>query len=142
MKRSVITKLLIKHEGVKLNVYRDTVGKLTIGCGRNLDDHGISEDEALLMLDNDITRLWHALTAKFPFFGGLDDTRQHVLLDMAYNLGVDGVGHFTKVVSAIETGNYNAAADEMLESKWAKQVGTRAQELAAMMRHGAYTTTE
>jgi len=138
MKRSTITKILLRQESVALKPYKDKMGHLTIGVGRNLDQRGIDESEALLMLDNDITSIWHALTAKFTFFGSLDDARQHALISAAFNLGVDGLGRFTKMVAAIESQNYAAAADEILDSDWAKQAPSRAKECAEMMRNGSY----
>lgn len=134
MNRTAVKLMLVRHEGLKLKAYQDTVGKTTIGVGRNLDDHGISEDEARLLLDNDITSVWKELTHKVPFFGSLDDDRQHALMDMSFNLGVHGLLQFKKMMGALERRDFVAASVEMLDSKWAKQVGERAVELAAMVR--------
>jgi len=136
MNRSVLRGLLIKHEGLSTQVYRDTVGKLSIGCGRNLDDVGISTDEAMVLLDNDINRIVAALTSHVACFGSLDATRQHVLVDLAYNVGIAGLLHFTKMLAAVEARDFVAAATEMLASRWAQQVPTRAEELAGMMQRG------
>lgn len=137
MNRTVLKAMLVKHEGLKLKPYKCTAGKLTIGVGRNLDDVGISEDEARDLLDNDINRLHAAIPAVIPCFGSLDEARQHVLLDMAFNLGLSGLGKFAKFRAALEARDFEGAAREMLASAWAGQVGERAQTLAKMMRGAA-----
>jgi lysozyme len=134
MNRTQLRALLVKHEGERLKPYRDTVGKVTIGVGRNLDDDGISADEATVLLDDDINRLWHELPGAIACFPSLDDVRQHVLMDMAFNMGVAGLLKFTKMLAAIEARDFSTAADEMLSSAWAREVGARATELATMMR--------
>lgn len=134
MKRSVLKILLVKHEGLKLSAYTDTVGKVTIGVGRNLVDVGVSEQEAMELLDHDIDRIWRALTSQLAFFGSLDDTRQHVLISMAFNIGVAGMLHFSKMLDALEHLDFERAAREMEDSKWYQQTGARGKELAAMMR--------
>ena len=116
--------------------YTDAAGKISIGVGRNLTDVGISEDEADYLLDNDISSILHQLVARIAIFGSLDTTRQNVLADMAMNLGIEGLLRFHKMLAAIEAHDFEKAADEMLDSKWATQVGKRATELAAMMRTG------
>jgi len=119
-----------------LKPYTDAAGKISIGVGRNLTDVGISEDEADYLLDNDISSILHQLVARIAIFGSLDTTRQNVLADMAMNLGIEGLLRFHKMLAAIEAHDFEKAADEMLDSKWATQVGKRATELAAMMRTG------
>lgn len=134
MNRTRLKAQLVRHEGLRLKPYRDTVGKLTIGVGRNLDDVGITEDEAGQLLDNDVTRAYHELVRAVPSFGSLDEDRQHVLLDMAFNLGVPRLLEFKKMLAAVESRDFDQAAAEMLDSRWARQVGRRAETLAAMMR--------
>src|SRR5713101_3726055 len=85
--RTALKLLLVKHEGLSLKPYRCPAGKLTIGVGRNLDDRGISEDEAAMLLDNDIRFVWKELSRVLPGFTLLDETRQNVLMDMCFNLG-------------------------------------------------------
>lgn len=126
---------LIRHEGMRLKPYTDTVGKLTIGVGRNLTDVGISSDEALVLLDTDIDRAV-ATCAEFPWFARLDAIRQRVLIDMAFNLGSSKLRTFRATLAAIEQGDYVKASDQMLKSKWATQVGQRARTLARMMAVG------
>ena len=130
-----IEEQLILHEGLRLKPYRCTAGKLTIGVGRNLDDKGISKEEALFLLRNDIATVTTQLQ-KYDWYINADPIRQKVLVDMAYNLGVGGLLKFRKMIAALERGDYEGAADQMLDSRWAEQVGYRAVRLAEMMRSG------
>lgn len=136
MNRARLKLQLVHHEGIRLKPYHDSVGKLTIGVGRNLDDVGITNLEAKVLLENDIERVEAELLAKLPVYAALDDVRQRVLMDMAFNMGVAGVLGFTQMLQAINLRDFGDAAREMLDSKWAKQVGPRAVELAEMMRSG------
>ncbi len=131
-----LIRLLITHEGLRLKPYRDTRGKLTIGVGRNLDDVGITEEEALYLLKNDIKRVLDFLKERLPYWNGLTETRKMALVDMCFNLGPGGFLSFKKMLAALERGDYEQAAREMLDSRWARQVGRRAEELAEMMRDG------
>jgi lysozyme len=124
------------HEGERLKPYRCTAGKLTIGIGRNLEDRGISRDESAYLLGNDIDDHWRELLKALPWVEQLDEVRQRVLLDMAFNLGVAGLLAFKKTLGTIREGNYEKAASMMLDSKWAKQVGQRADRLSRMMFTG------
>lgn len=128
---------LERDEGVRLSPYLDTVGKITIGVGRNLDDVGISRDEARYLLDSDIARTVAALDAALPWWSSLDEVRQRVVVNMAFNLGVPGLCEFHHTLADMQAGNYVGAAAAMLASKWAGQVGARAQRLAKMMASGA-----
>jgi len=131
-----IRETLIRHEGLRLKPYRDSVGKLTIGVGRNLEDVGLTELEAHWLLMNDITRVADELLEAIPWIAGLNDVRQEVLVNMAFNLGIKGLLEFKRTLSAIERAKYRAASRFMLESKWASQVGPRARELAQAMKTG------
>jgi lysozyme len=136
MDRAKLKRQLIQHEGKRNKPYRDTVGKLTIGVGRNLDDVGLRDDEIDLMLENDITAVWNALLRARPGIEQLDEVRQRVLADMAFNLGVHGLLAFTEMLRACQAGEYDRAAAEMLDSVWARQVPARAARLAKMMKTG------
>ena len=136
MNRDVLKKQLVDHEGLRLKPYKDTVGKLTIGVGRNLDDRGIAEAEAMYLLENDIDECVAHLDKALPWWGDLTPARQHVLLDMCFNLGIGRLLGFKNTLREVQEGNYDAAADNMLVSLWARQVGRRAQRLATMMREG------
>jgi lysozyme len=137
--RSQLRAQLTRHEGLRLKAYRDTVGKLTIGVGRNLDDVGITDHEAAYLLSGDIDRAVRGLFARYPaWFPKLDPVRQAVLVNMAFNLGLTGLAGFRRTLDCVARGQYGEASDAMLESKWADQVGQRAVELAAQMRTGAW----
>lgn len=142
MARPSLEALLIRHEALRLRAYYDTRGKITIGVGRNLEDAGISEAEALFMLDNDIARVVREART-FPWFDSLTLNRQDVVLSMIFNLGLEGFREFVKLQAALKAGDYEAAAREMFASAWAKQLGDgpggrrdRVEELAEMMRNG------
>ena len=135
MDRHLLKAQLERHEGLRLKPYRDTVGKLTIGIGRNLDDVGIAPEEAELMLDNDIDAVERHLKT-VDEYSELDPVRQVVLANMCFNLGFYGLMAFRRMWKAIARRDYVAAAAEMLDSRWARQVGSRADELAQIMRTG------
>jgi lysozyme len=126
--------LLIKHEGIKGKVYADSEGILTIGVGRNLEDVGVTYDESMLMLDNDIKRVLYACWHEFPWFADLNEDRQNVVANMVFNLGLEGFKKFKKMIAAIQKEDYVEAACQMVDSKWATQVKGRAVELAVMMK--------
>ena len=128
--------LLVKQEALVLKPYTDTVGKLTIGVGRNLTDKGISREEAFFMLDNDIKEVKKELIEAIPWVEDLDENRQIVLYDMAFNLGVNGLLEFKQTLSSIQSRDFKEAADRMLNSRWASQVGNRAVYLAKIMETG------
>ena len=128
---------LVRHEGLRLKPYRCTAGKLTIGVGRNLDDCGISQKEAYALLDNDIRNCEQHLLEEIPLiYSTLDEVRQSVLLNMCFNLGLKGLLGFNNTLTFIAAGDWERAANGMLASKWAKQVGLRAIELSETMRKG------
>jgi len=130
--------LLIRHEGLKLEPYRCTSNKLTIGVGRNLEDCGISEDEARYLLKNDIQNFHEELTERFYFYKYLEGARKDALLNLAFNMGVPRLATFVKALDFMSQRKYTEAADEFLRSRWADQVGNRATEVAAMIRTNEY----
>jgi lysozyme len=140
MEKALLQKVkeqLIKHEGLKLKHYRCPAGKLTIGVGRNLEDNGISQKEAFILLENDILRCESELLAEIPkVYSGLNETRKSVLLNMCFNLGISGLLGFKNTLAFIGSGDFERAANGMLASRWAKQVGRRAIELSELMRKG------
>mgnify|MGYP001006675242 CR=1 FL=1 len=128
---------LVRHEGLRLKPFRCTAGKLTIGIGRNLDDCGISQSEAYVMLINDIMNCEKQLQSKIPdIYNGLDEVRKSVLLNMCFNLGISGLLGFKNTLEFTKAGDWERAANNMLVSRWAKQVGRRAIELSELMRKG------
>lgn len=128
-------------EGCVLHGYRDTLGYLTIGYGRLIDKKkggGISHEEAELLLHNDIDRKLIELRSKLAWFDKLDDPRKGVLLNMAFQLGVNGLLGFRNTLAKIEAGDYEGAAENMLKSKWATQTPNRAKRMAEQMRIGVW----
>lgn len=135
MNKHLLLKQLRADEGLRLRPYRCTEGKLTIGYGRNLQDNGISRDEAEQLLRNDVDEIERELKG-IRQYHYLDPNRQTVLANMAYNMGVSGLKTFKLMLANISLGDYDGAAREMLNSKWARQVGDRAKRLADIMRTG------
>ncbi len=128
-----LREMLMIHEGLRLKPYKDTVGKLTIGVGRNLDDVGISKHEAFFLLDNDIENSIAELRTTFDWFDNLDLERKAVIVNMHFNLGLGRLLGFRHMLEAVAAELYEDAARHMLDSKWADQVGNRAVELAEIM---------
>ena len=129
---------LIDHEGLELKPYQCTADKLTIGVGRNIEDRGITEDEARYLLKNDIKIVEDELLEKKPVVAGLDAVRQRVLVDMGFNLGIPTLLKFQNMWAAIEEEDFQTAADEAMDSRWAKQVGRRAERLCQAMATGEW----
>ncbi len=127
---------LIRHEALVLKPYKDSVGKWTIGVGRNLTDNGITADEALYLLDNDIKAVLNDLDREFPWWRRMNATRRDVLANMCFNLGITRLKGFKKALSAMQRRKWAETKREMLDSRWAVQVGSRAQELASQMETG------
>jgi lysozyme len=141
---------LTRDEGLRLKPYRCTAGKLTIGCGRNLDDVGINHGEAEILLRNDIERTAAELDQYLPWWRQMDPVRQRAMLNWAFNIGV--VAHngklltFKNSLELLRCGRYLDAAQHMLASKWARDVGIgtpekpgRALRVVTMMRDGRTT---
>lgn len=135
MNITAFTGMMIRHEGLSLKPYKCTSGKLTIGFGRNLDDAGISKDEAALMLSNDVDAVVADLRELFGDFDDFAEDRQHALMSVRYNLGPDGFRGFEKMIEAVRLGAWDAAARELLDSKRTKQVGQRAWVESTMLKH-------
>lgn len=132
---------LIRDEREILHAYPDSEGYWTIGVGRLIDCRrggGISHDEALFLLQNDVMRVTSQLAETFPWTQVLDDARRGVLLNMAFNLGIHGLAEFRMMLGAAEQADWETAAQEMLNSEWAAQVGGRAVRLAQQMRTGQW----
>ena len=125
---------LIRDEGMVLKPYRCTAGKLTIGVGRNLEANGVSEAEALIMLDNDILNSMKELNERLAFFAELPDHVKRALINMHFNLGWGGLSKFRNMLADISARDFHSAANEARNSLWAKQVGARADRVVALMR--------
>ena len=135
---------LVRDEAVRLKPYRDSVGKLSIGVGRNLDDKGISEAEAMMLLDNDIAEHVALLDKYLPWWTTLDETRQLALANLAFNLGVGPSAEqplgklltFHDTLKALQNKEYDVVANHLAVTLWAQQVGIRATRIIAAMRTG------
>ena len=148
---------LIAAEGLRLQVYKDTLGIATIGIGRNLEDRGISKEEldwmdypsidhvyewgiteadAVYLAENDVQIVEEELLRAHPCVEQLDSVRQLVLVDMAFNMGVPRLNKFKKMWAAVHEGDFSTASREMLDSRWAVQVKGRSHKLAHAMHHG------
>lgn len=130
---------LRRDEGVVPHAYQDHLGYWTIGVGRLIDKRKggrLTDEEVDYLLANDIARFAAELDEKLPWWRALDAVRQRVIQNMAFNLGVDGLLAFKNTLAAVKAGEWERAADGMLASKWARQVGNRALRLAKMMRTG------
>ena len=127
---------LMKHEGLRLKPYQCTAGKWTIGVGRNIQDRGITEAEAMHLLDNDIDECQEELDRIIPWWIEKPAYVQLVLINMIFNLGATRLLGFKKFLKAVEENNFNLASTEMLDSRWAEQVGQRSIELSEFMKNG------
>lgn len=123
-------------EGFRSKPYYDTVGKLTIGYGRNLTDVGISEREASDLLTNDIIKAYRIAAELVPNWSLLDDARQNVLANMAFNMGGATLATFKNFLFAVNARQYGIAAAHGRDSKWYQQVGARAERLMTIMEAG------
>ena len=157
--REDLVNKLITHEGLRLQVYKDTLGIDTIGIGRNLKDrgitdeelewmdipsidtvyeHGITEADAMYLAQNDVQIVEKELIRAHPCVEELDAVRQLILIDMAFNMGVPRLSKFKKMWAAIHENKFDVAAKEMLDSRWATQVKSRSTKLAHAMHHGEF----
>lgn len=148
---------LIRDEGlVTGRAYRCTAGKLTVGVGHNLDanpltpdqekrlgitnaqarEKGLTRSQAIMLLHDDIRECEGQLDKALPWWRELDDTRQRVMLNMCFNMGIGTLLTFKNTLRLIETHQFEMAATGMRASKWASQVKGRADRLANMMRVG------
>lgn len=124
------------HEGLELKPYRCSAGKLTVGYGRNLEDVGISRAEAEMLLERDLHQALSDARSLVSTFDAMNTVRQAVLVEMAFNLGKARLSGFRNMLAALDKHDYRRAAHDMLDSKWAVQVGTRATTLARRMEAG------
>lgn len=137
--------MLKLHEGLRLKPYQCIAGRWTIGYGHNLEAHNEARPESITLeqaekyLTEDMRAAEIQCIARFPFFAaGLGEVRKAVLIDMCFNLGINGLAGFKKTISAIAEGRYSSAAVEMMDSKWAMQVKGRAVRLSNMMAYGEW----
>ena len=124
-------------EGFAPLPYKCPSGCLTVGYGHNLEVP-LSKESALALLEHDVKVAQVDAQKICPVWDFLNETRQFVLVDMAFNMGLSRLKTFKKMLAAVERGDFLAASKEMLQSRWAVQVGRRAKELAEMMKTGVY----
>lgn len=122
-------------EGFSGTVYQDTVGKNTVGYGRNLDDNPLTMAEANYLLQSDLKRVAKQ-ARKLTCYKHLNSARKNVIINMIFNMGIGSFNTFKRMIAALYVCDYELAAVEMLDSKWSKQVGNRANRLAVIMRDG------
>jgi lysozyme len=143
--KSDLNRQLRGDESVEPCVYLDSLGYSTIGVGRLVDKRkpgsGLRPDEISYLLNNDIDDRINALTRKLPWFQNLDDARQGVLLNMSFQMGVEGLLKFVTTLALVRSGDYDKAADGMLQSLWAKQTPARAARLSKQMKTGEWQFT-
>lgn len=137
MNKKKLIEELKRHEGLRLKPYKCTAGKLTIGVGRNIEDIGITEAEAEQMLLNDISRVEDDLDRNIMYWRDFPESVQRALVNFVFNVGITRALRFKRMFKALQNLDYHTAADELLDSLYAKQVGRRAIEVAEMIREGA-----
>tara|TARA_Y100000114_G_scaffold54937_1_gene50200 strand:- start:1805 stop:2227 length:423 start_codon:yes stop_codon:yes gene_type:complete len=132
--------MLKRHEGVRSKVYMCSAGYETIGVGRNIAESGLglSEDEIEYLLANDIKRVREELEDNYFWFRALNEARQDAMIDICFNLGLTRLRGFVKALEAMSREQFDIAADEFMDSRWAKQVGNRAVEVTEIIRTGAH----
>jgi len=133
-----LEELIAGHEGLRLDLYQDTVGKWTIGYGHNIEDNGITKWTAEQMLTADVNHAHLECYQTFIWFKLLDEVRQAVIVDMVFNMGMPRFKGFKKTIKYISKNLFETASVEMLDSKWAKQVKGRSEKLSQMMRKGEW----
>lgn len=139
--KAELTKQLRRDEGEVLSAYTDHLGYLTIGVGRLIDKRkggGITAEESAYLLSNDIDKRQAELLRRAPWMAQLDQARFGVMLNMAFQMGVDGLLGFRNTLAMVKAGDYSGAAAGMLQSKWATQTPARAQRLSKQMKSGAW----
>lgn len=133
-----LREMIKRHEGVETHAYKCSQNKTTIGVGRNIDPDGgigLSEAEIDYLLNNDINRCIGELSG-FVWFPDLNQERQNAIIDMVFNLGITRFKGFKNAIAAMSKSDFDTAADEFYDSRWAKQVGNRAIEICEMIRKG------
>lgn len=136
-KKSLFEKVetqLIVDEDLRLMPYRCPAGKLTIGVGRNLEDNGITREEAYYLCRNDVDQCHRQLSLALPFYDRLPFEKKEVLLNMCFNMGLTKLQGFRRMLAAMAVKDWESAAKEMADSDWARQVGIRAKRLIGKMR--------
>ena len=137
---SKLVEMIKRHEGVRPKVYMCSAGYETIGVGRNIAESGLglSDDEIEYLLANDIERVKGELSDTYFWFNGINEARQDAMIDICFNLGLTRLRGFVKALEAMSREQFDIAADEFMDSRWASQVGNRAVRVTEMIRTGEY----
>lgn len=130
-----IKKMIKSHEGLRLKLYKDSVNKWSLGYGRNIEDMGISKEEADYLFESDYKRVQKELLT-LPWYLGLKLNARDALTDMCFNMGLTRLLEFKTMIMYLQAKNYTGASKEILNSKWATQVGQRAKDVALLMTQG------
>jgi lysozyme len=133
--------MLLRDEGEVLHAYPDHLGFLTIGVGRLIDKRkggGITHDEAMYLLDNDIARVANAVDKALPWAEAIGEPRRAALMAMAFQMGLAGLLLFKSTLRLMQAGDWASAARQMLASKWAKQTPARAHRTAKQVETGEW----
>ena len=137
----MIKKQLIRDEGDVPYAYQDSLGYLTIGVGFLIDKRKggrLPDAVRAFWLDYEINKATTELEKRLPFFSELSQVRKDTLINMAFNLGVNGLLNFKKTIALMAGGKHSEASREMLDSRWARQVGQRADRLSQQWREDRY----
>jgi len=137
MNRERLRAALIDAEELRLRMYKDSQGYHTIGVGHNLDAKPISRRAALIILEDDINDAEHQTDNLFTWWRSLPEIVQNALVEMVFNLGPSRILTFSKMLAAMEDGDYEKAAKEAQDSLWFKQVGRRGPRIVSMIREGS-----
>lgn len=136
-----LSRQLRRDEGTVSHAYTDSEGYLTIGVGRLIDKRKggrLRPEEIEYLLQNDIKEVAQELASRLPWTQRLDSARLGVLQNMVFNMGIGKFLEFKKTLALVQSGDYLSASKEMLDSKWAKQVGPRAVRLSEQMASGVW----
>lgn len=138
-----LQKRILKHEGYREFPYLDTTGNFTVGIGHKIAidqvkdyNTGITLANAITLLESDIQLATGECSGMIPCFSALDAIRQGILIEMCFQLGLSGLLAFKKMLAALESGRFDDAAQEMLDSEWHSQTPARCEELANLMKIG------
>lgn len=137
-KNSPLVSMLIRHEGFVETPYQDSLGIWTVGVGRNLS-RPMADHEIMYLLQSDIATCEDELSRNLPWFDELDQVRRDCMIDLCFNMGYPRLSKFTKALAAMAEGNWDRAAYEFMDSRWSRQVKTRAVDICNMIKTGTYS---
>jgi lysozyme len=125
---------ITRHEGARLEMYQDSLGIWTIGVGHNIQEKGISDRVMDLMLEEDLQEAIDEVKRNVSFFTEMPEQVQEALVNLSFNMGIPRLMQFKKTLAYLREGDFTSAASELLDSRYATQVGERAIEIADMIR--------